>query len=125
MKRILILAATFLGFSSCDKSNQSSIDHCEELTVGIITNNETVVRKTVNELIAQLGSVAYTEQNIAALVAAMESNCTIEATLDCFDCIKTLPSATELNLKTGAGITKKVDLSYDNSNNMVFRNMHE
>ncbi len=110
--------------SSCIKSLCADEDVCKDLKKGLIINNENQVKTSIEEMIANLHSTKYTEDNIAALIGSIKSNCSVRASVDCFNCIKTLPSMTEIYLTVGAGVTKIVDLSYDNSNTIVVKRLH-
>jgi len=120
-----ILVLTIL-FSSCRKENISN--DCGSLKDGIATNDISKVKAALTNLIAGLQSKDYNEININALSQRISSSCgaTIEST--CFDCIKTLPSQTEIRISVNsAGVSKvkTIDLSYTSANKIVFHNMHD
>jgi|GEM_PF-1574319 len=128
MKSLILVCTAIISLSSCVKSSTSNTRECDDLKAGLMTNNESEVRVAIESFISQMDSPTYTEQNLAQLNSLIVSNCSVVSTIECFDCIKTLPSATEIHItigNTGIGITKVIDLSYDNSNRVVFRNLHE
>lgn len=124
MKSLILVCAAIISLSSCVKSSTSNTADCDDLISGLIANNETEVRIAIESFISKIDSPTYTEQNLAHLKSLIVSNCSLEARIDCFDCIKTLPSATEIIFTLGS-VTWVVDLSYDNSNRIVFMNLHE
>jgi hypothetical protein len=125
MRNLLLVAIAVILLVSCDKTvNRSAADECESLKQGLISNNETLVKTSLEEIIANLPSTKYTEDNLTALVGSVQSNCSITATFDCFNCIKTLPPMTEIYLTVGNSATRIVDLSYDDANMIVVKNLH-
>ena len=84
--------------------------------------------KTFIELhIASLPSPDYNEANINQLAASISNECGFAAAVNCFDCIKTLTSQTEIvvSFNTGGGtLQRTIDLSYSSSNKIVFRSVH-
>jgi len=125
MRNFSLFAIVIILLISCDKTvNRSATDGCESLKQGLISNNEALVKTSLEEIIANLPSTKYTEDNLTALVGSVQSNCSITATFDCFNCIKTLPPMTEIYLTVGNSATRIVDLSYNDANMIVVKNLH-
>lgn len=124
-----IIMATFLAstiLAGCKKDVSSN--NCPELRGGIIANNKEDVGAIIISYIASLSSTIYSQQNLETLAATISANCTINATVACFDCIKTLPSQTEIMLtfvSSGIQVKKTLDISYTPDNKMIFFNMHD
>lgn len=76
------------------------------------------MKKVINGYIASLPSQNYTKQNLNALVDAINGLCGETATMLCFDCIKTLPSQSEIRI-SNAGligpVAKTIDITYNAS----------
>ena len=111
----ILVLTTFL--SSCRKENISN--DCGNLKDGIATNDISKVEKAITNIITGLQSKDYNETNINALSQRMSSNCDVKVESTCFDCIKTLPSQTEIRLSVnsaGALNVKTIDLSYTPAN---------
>jgi vesicle coat complex subunit len=125
MKHYLILLLFAASFASCKKdSNQ---DACVLLQQGLIADDTQKVGKAVDQIIAAFASKEYNAQNIDILVNRL-SQCNLEIRGKCFDCIKTLPSQTEIWFRynaSGTIIQKTIDISYTPDNKMRFHNMHD
>jgi hypothetical protein len=124
---ILVVAVGLFLLPACRKQQLRKPD-CQQLLNGITTDNKEEVKGIINGFIAGLPSQTYTEQNLNALVAAINGQCGESATMLCFDCIQTLPSQTEIRIAY-AGISgpvaKTIDIIYTTNNKMTFSNMHE
>lgn len=122
----IAIAGLFL-LTACKKEKIVTAD-CQQLQNGITTDNKEEVKKVINKFITSLSSQTYTEQNLNALVSAINKQCGASATLLCFDCIQTLPSQTEIRISyagTSGPVEKTIDIIYTTSNKMAFHNMHE
>jgi hypothetical protein len=126
----ILLACIFIPllFIACKKQN-TVINNCTALQQGILTSNIAGVGATITNYINTLPSNIYTEQNLQTLAGAIRGgSCTITATVDCFDCIKTLPSQTEIQLSFingGTTISKTIDITYTANNVIRFNSMHD
>jgi hypothetical protein len=125
VKRITGFVITFLLFAltSCKKTANSN---CSELKEAAYTDNVEKVKLIITNSILSLPSSAYNQQNLKQLAQTM-AECDLESSVPCFDCIKTLPSQSEIVLKfffNGVQQQKVIDLSYSTSNRIVFKNMH-
>jgi hypothetical protein len=99
---------------------------CEKLKESIATNNTEDAKSLITQFINRLPSADYAAQNLDNLAASL-SQCSISATVLCFDCIQTLPSQSEIRLSfnsSGAAIAKTFDISYTPDNKMKVVNMH-
>ena len=92
-----------------------------------MANQVDKVGTIIRTSISALPSKTYNQQNIQSLTERI-SKCDIGSSILCFDCIKTLPSQTEISLLfsyNGMQYQKVIDLSYTPDNRIVFRNMHD
>lgn len=129
MQNRFILLLSFIFFLLLTGCKREAIrpPDCMQLKNGIISNEKEEVKITISDFIMSLPSQNYTEENMNKLVAAIGQQCGITATLLCFDCIKTLPSQTEIRIScTGINgpIEKIIDITYSDDNKMIFNNIH-
>ena len=82
---------------SCSKQD-SERDYCQELRDGVTNSNVEEVRHVITQFINGLSSQDYTEENINNLVNVIEDYCDGSAAMLCFDCVRTLPSQTEIQI---------------------------
>lgn len=121
---VLLLSTIFLG--SCRKENTNN--DCSSLKTGIQADDISEVKKAVTSFINGLPNKGYSESNIQLLSQHLSSSCNVTVESTCFDCIKTLPSRTEIRIAVTTGgvtIAKTIDLSYTRANKIVFHNMHD
>ncbi len=126
------LAKTLLFFSllcfivfGCKKSDEAI---CQQLTSGVVADDETKVGNAVEDMIASLPSQEYTQENFDRLSDKLSQQCDIQVVGKCFDCIETLPSQSEIQFSvnsSGITITRTIDLTYTPTNRMKFLNLHE
>ena len=120
MKHKLVLVLILgLGFISCKKDIAGK---CDDLVEAMMNNNQEKAAIIMNSWINELPSDEYTEDNINRLINLINDNCTINATLFCFDCVMTLPSQTEIGLEfhyNGNTVNKVLDITYEGSNNRI------
>ena len=124
---LLIAIASFPLLPACKKQQLRKPD-CQLLQSGITTDNKEEVKAVINNFIASLRSQNYTEENLNALVDAINGQCGESATMLCFDCIQTLPSQTEIRIAyagINGPIAKTIDIIYTANNKMTFSNIHE
>lgn len=122
----LYSALLMMTLAGCKKNSGSQ--SCEKLQEAMITNNTTDVKILLTQMINQLPSDIYTQQNLDVLSSSIASQCTISSQVVCFDCIKTLPSQSEIRLSfisAGVAIAKTIDISYSPDNKMQVINMHD
>ena len=126
MKKLLLILICGQFVFSCDKDGLSG--SCDTLQDGIRNNNIDNVRSAINYFIDRLGSKQYNETNLTALVQIISSQCNLNCTVRCFNCIRTLPSESEIRITINSGGTtvgKTVDISYSPNNIITFVNMHD
>ena len=126
MRTCAIFLTFVIAFAlvSCEKHGHES---CGELKEAAYSNNVQKVSSLIQAYIRGLPSTNYNEQNIQLLTQCI-SKCDISSTVFCFDCIKTLPSQTEISLDfnyNGTAVRKVIDLSYSPDKKIVFKNMHD
>ena len=126
MQRFLVGMFVLLVICSCKKESVSN--DCQKLTNGMASDNKEDVKAAISGFIHRLSSTDYTSNNLTKLVEAISGPCSIGAETLCFDCIKTLPSESEIRLTYSSGTSqsyKIIDISYDTNNQMKFAGMHE
>ncbi len=126
MKKLIAILISGQLLFSCDKDEISG--NCESLKDGVINNNIDKVRPAIINFINELGSQAYNNANLTALVKKISSQCNITCVVLCFDCIKTLPSQSEIRIVINSGgttVARTIDISYSMNHTMTFRNMHD
>jgi hypothetical protein len=125
-----LFACILIGllFMACKKQNTVT-DNCTTLQQGMVASDIASVGATITNYINTLPSNIYTEQNLQALAGAIRSgSCNITATIDCFNCVKTLPTQTEIQLSFSSGgttISKTIDITYTANNVIRFNSMHD
>ena len=124
-KLILILIYGQLVFS-CHKDDLSG--SCETLRDAVLNNKIDKARSAINNFIDRLDSKVYNEPNLTALVQKISSQCNVSTTIMCFNCIRTLPSQTEIRIVINSGgttVSKTIDISYSTNNIITFVSMHD
>jgi hypothetical protein len=114
---IVCIASTVLG---CKKD--TPVNNCENLKNAVVKDAKDEIKSLVTAYINQLPSKAYSEQNINALASSFSGGCSISTLVDCYDCISTLPSMTEIRITVTLvqpNITKVADISYTSSDNKM------
>lgn len=127
MRKLLTLLFVVILLSACKKDAENA--NCVLLKEGMKANNAQQVGEVITKYIGTLPTSNYTEENINKLLLVIKGGCNLSATSNCFDCIKTLPSATEIYIEfnnAGTTIRKTIDLTYTaGTNKMKFGNMHD
>jgi hypothetical protein len=123
--RFILIACLVLLFSGCRKE-LDTLPVCESLKQSMQADDTELMKSVITGLIMDLPSGEYSEYNIRQLVSAINSRCSVTASLLCYDCIKTLPSQTEIRINLPvSGLGKTIDITYDTQHRMVFGNMHD
>jgi hypothetical protein len=125
--RLILGIALLFAVLSCRREHIVASD-CMELQSGITNSNEEQVKSVITKFIRSLPSQDYTEENINKLVTAIEEQCDASVSLLCYDCIKTLPSQTEIRVGyagTTSPINKTIDITYGANNKMKFSDLHD
>ena len=125
MKVVLMIGLLVFSFG-CRKSNLQN--SCADLSRAVMSSDIALAKSAIDNIIRSIPSSQYTQSNIQNLVNKISGNCNLQTILVCFDCIKTLPSQTEIRISINSGavpVQKIIDISYTNSNEMVFNNMHD
>lgn len=128
MRHFLLITIVGIFLLPACKKQQLRKPDCQQLRNGISANNKDEVKGVINGFIAGLPSQTYTEQNLNALVDAINGQCGETATMLCFDCIQTLPSQTEIRIAysgINGPVAKTIDIIYTANNKMTFSNLHE
>ena len=105
MKYCLTILSIFLAFS-CQKgllditpgSLAISVD-CDLLKQGLAEKNISMITESLGELLKE----QYSNENLNQLAADISADCDVNATLKCFDCIKTNPPQSEMNISFAIG----------------------
>ena len=125
MKIVLIVSLFVFSFGCRKTTLQNS---CADLSRAVMNSDKALAKSAIDNIIRSIPSSQYTQGNIQNLVNKISGNCNLQTTLLCFDCIKTLPTQTEIRITINSGTTpvqKTIDISYTSSNTMVFHNMHD
>ena len=123
----LLALALLLSVLSCNKDELAQPD-CQDLQNGIMDSDREQVKIIITDFINNLPSQDYTEENLDRLVSLIEGQCGASVTMECFDCIKTLPSQTEIYIRypgTNNPVARSVDITYSANSKMKFSNLHE
>lgn len=120
--RIILIAAltAVTGLTACDKDKEAG---CEQLAASVRDNDDAAARTVMSSLLLHLSRRKHTSDNLQALVDKINSECKVSASVGCFQCIKTLPAMSEVNLTVG-GITRTVDISSNQAGDMVYSHLH-
>lgn len=118
--------ALLFAVLSCRREQIVASD-CTALQSGITNSNVAQVKAVITKFIRSLPSQDYTEENINMLVTVIGEQCDASASLLCYDCIKTLPSQTEIRIGYAgtSPVNKTIDITYTANNKMKFSDMHE
>ena len=123
----LLTIALLFSVLSCRREEIVPAD-CMQLQSGITNSNIGQVSTVITKFINSLPSQNYTEENLNKLVSVIGDQCSVSVVLLCFDCIKTLPSQTEIHISyagTTNPVNKTIDITYTESNKMKFSNLHD
>ncbi len=123
----LLTIALLFSVLSCRREEIVPAD-CMQLQSGITNSNIGQVSTVITKFINSLPSQNYTEENLNKLVSFIGEQCSVSVTMVCFDCIKTLPSQTEIQISyagTTNPVNKTIDITYTESNKMKFSNLHD
>jgi hypothetical protein len=124
---VLILTVSVL---SCGKDKELRSPSCQQLESAVNNLDVQQARQAIESYIANLPSQAYTQANLEKLVqvingSVQSGNCNFAASIVCFDCIKTNPSQSEINITLSPTVRGVVDISYNSANKMVFQGLHQ
>lgn len=112
-------------FTSCDKVEAVK---CENLAEALATNNQEAVKEFFNQWISELSSKNYNEVNLSQLANNINKDCSITASIHCFNCIMTLPEQSEISLSfqyNGNSFTRYADFSRSSENKIIYIDFHE
>jgi hypothetical protein len=127
MQRIAAIAFILtILLNSCRRENLSN--KCNNLEEGLSANDPSKVAAALNTFLTDLPSSDYNESTINLLCKHISSTCHSNAELICFDCIKTLPTQSEIRIQYSSGgstLAKTIDLTYTPSHKIIFRNLHD
>ena len=117
----IIITGLISSLTACKKELNNS--DCDNLRNGLLMNDTKLVTKSIGSLLT-----LYSEGNLDELASKITDRCNIPATADCFNCIKTNPTQTEMIfslVQAGATIQKRLDISYTPDNKMKILNVHD
>ena len=122
----ILLIAVFYG---CDKEVTTRTADCNEFTSALILQDKPQVKQFIDQYIIQSSALTHTENNLQKLVTYISSKCRVQASIQCYACIKTLPEMSEIVLRWQDGnneVTRRIDLSGGfNDDKMQFRSVHD
>lgn len=128
---VLILTVSLLA---CRKDKDLRAPSCQQLESAAVNLDDQQAKEAISAYIANLPSQEYTEANLVKLVQTINGSvqtnggCSFTASLFCFDCIKTLPSQSEIFISLGPGGTNGqvvIDISYNPANKMLYKGLHQ
>ena len=120
----IIISLLFLTFA-CKKTGLK--DSCENLKQGILSDDIAMAKSAVNDIIMTLPNQDYTQTNLQSLINKLNTHCNLTTELVCYDCIKTLPSESEIRVSVNLSASsqqKVMDISYTATNRMTCVSMH-
>jgi hypothetical protein len=125
--RVLLLATLLfiVAATGCHK-DASSASPCEALKAAMINTDKEQARLAITAMIDRLPSKEYTEAGLGMLSNSISGQCGMNAGVFCFNCIKTLPSETEIEISfisSGSPVQRTIDISYTPQNEMRFVNI--
>ena len=126
MKKIIVILIYCQLVFSCHKNDLSG--RCETLSDAVLNNHIDKARAAINSFINRLQSKVYNEPNVTVLVQNISSQCNVSSTIMCFNCVRTLPSQTEIRIVINSGgttVSKTIDISYSPDNIITFVTMHD
>ena len=109
MKYVCCIMITFL-LMGCQKEIKEINAHCDLLQQGLADDNVTLVSEWFGDQL----DLPYSEENLNHLAQSISESCDVTAALSCFDCVKTDPPQSEMQLSyvsNGNSITKTLDLT--------------
>lgn len=119
---VILILTVILLISGCKKESDDGFD-CSRFKQGVIANDKDKVATSLGGLLT-----SYSRANVNQLAEAVSSQCGINATVLCFDCVYTLPAQSELKIsftEGGTTIDKVLDISYSSGNKMRIVGMHD
>lgn len=123
----IILLTLTISLFSCSKDNELRPPSCERLTNAISHDDAAQIIAAIEDYVNNLPSQAYTKTNLENLVAAINGsgNCSVTASLLCFDCIYTLPAQSEITVSLPLNGQKTIDLTPDHLQKIKVLNVHD
>lgn len=118
---VIIIVGLIFILASCSKEKLSDVQ-CNDLKTGLVAEDEAMIRGALADFLTR-----YSKTNIRQLADAVTDNCDIDASFDCYSCIKTNPPMTEMTFSfvhQGTAVTKTVDIGSDSNNKMIIVNVH-
>jgi len=127
-RKLFLTSILFIVVATGCRKEASSASSCEILKQALINDDKEQARMAITAMINKLPSKAYTVQGLDMLSNSIYGQCGMNAEIYCFNCIKTLPSQTEIEVSFNSGgsrIQKTIDISYTAVNEMIFSNIHQ
>jgi hypothetical protein len=134
MKKIFLLLFISATLVSCKKQQSDTAINCDQFKQGIIANSEDKVKAEIEKLCQDLLPVVTAtdewghRNNFIKLAQRMSQQCGIEADVDCYACIKTLPPQTEIVvsfMNNGVVVKKTLDITTSSTSKLAFLKMHD
>ena len=126
LKLLSVIIVVLIALAGCKKDCPAN--DCETLKTALIAGDITNLQSSITNLINNLPSKEYTEQNINSLASSLSNQCSVTTKVICFDCVMTLPSETEIQLtftNNQSIVSKVIDISYTADNKMKFVSAHD
>ncbi len=134
MKKIFLLLFISAALISCKKQQSNTEMDCEQFKQGILAGSEDRVKAEIEKLCQDLlPAVTVSDEwghrnNFIKLAQRISQQCRVEANVDCYACIKTLPPQTEIVvsfMNNGVLVKKILDITTSSTNKLAFLKMHD
>jgi hypothetical protein len=134
MKKSFLPLFLFIFFVSCNKETTDPAMNCDKFKTGILSVNKDQVKTEIEKLCVDLFPVVTTSdewghrENFTKLINRISQQCGMDARLDCYACIKTLPLQTEIFISfphNGVLVKKTLDISTDSNKKLTFLGLHD
>jgi hypothetical protein len=125
---VLLSTLIFIFTATACRKEAATSSRCEALKQSLISGDREQARVAITAMIDKLPAKVYTKEGLDMLSDFISGQCSITAEVDCFNCIKTLPSQTEIEvyfISAGSQVHRTIDITYTPSNEMRFSNIHE
>ena len=133
MKEAFLFVVSLLFFAAC-KTDETGQANCNDLKSALLAQNAEQVNEEVNKLTQDLSpNPTATDQighaeNLNRLIDRLNAQCSsLQATLGCYACIKTLPAQSEIIIEldsTGTTVKRVVDISTPEGEFLKSINVH-
>jgi len=134
MKKFFLFLLVVMALISCKKQQNDKAMDCNQFKQGIVANSEAAVKAEIEKLCQDLFPVVIAtdewghRENFVKLAQRISQQCGIDARVDCYACIKTLPPQTEIVvsfMNNGVQVKKTLDITTSSTSRLAFLQMHD